>query len=502
MSQPSAADDCLWIATAGTTAYPALDRDLEAEVVVVGGGIVGLTAALLAAREGRRVVLLERDKVAMGVSPRATVKVSTGHGTLYSTIRSHFDDDRLRAYGEANLRGFRLIEELIGRHAIDCDWEPRDHFVWAEDAKQLEQVRDEVDAERIAGLASEFVDAAPELPFEVTGALRLPDQAQFHPRRYLLGLARAAEAAGVEIYERTPVSDVDGGASPVVDTPSARVRGGEVILATHFPIVNRKMLFAEMTPKREYSVAGPVDPQRAPKHMYIGAGSPTRSIRIAPSDDGPLLIVVGEGHKVGERVDTEGCYRALEAWGAEHFGVGRWTYRWSNQDNMSMDGLPFVGRLEEGVSTATGLNAWGMTMGTVAAEMLASLAGGREDPLLGAFDPARTVHAPGEFLKQNIKVAGHFVGGRLAAFRGAVEEIAPGSADVVRIDGTPVAVYRDDGGALHAVTATCTHMGCLVEWNAGDRSWDCPCHGSRFGLDGRVLNSPATEPLERIDPAD
>jgi Rieske Fe-S protein len=284
------------------------------------------------------------------------------------------------------------------------------------------------------------------------------------------------------------------------------VTAWDVVVASHLPFLDRGLFFAKAHPERSYAVAARVPAEADPDGMYINVGSTTRSVRTARDDDGLLLLLGGEGHKPGAEPDTDGRYRALEEFGRRHWGVEEFPYRWSTQDYVPLDGVPYVGRLtrrSDHIWVATGFKKWGMTNGSAAALLLADLILGRENPWASLFDAKRLkplASAP-TFLKENASVARHFVGDRLdRGESGDPAQLAPGEGRLLRLNGRKTAAYRDEGGRLHALSPACTHMGCHVTWNPAERSWDCPCHGSRFAGDGTVIQGPATRDLERRDP--
>jgi nitrite reductase/ring-hydroxylating ferredoxin subunit len=341
------------------------------------------------------------------------------------------------------------------------------------------------------------------LPFAVEGAVRFDDQAEFHVRRYLVALVEALAAGGCRIFERSRAVEVDSHEQPVVvKTAGGRVIADQAVVATHYPFLDRSLAFARVHPERSYAILCRIA-GTPPEAMLISAGSPTRSVRAVRVEGEELLLVGGEGHRTGTGGDTGERYRRLEAFAREHWDVRSVDYRWSAQDNRTVDGVPYVGRLsprEQRVFMATGFAKWGMTGGTAAALLLRDLLLGRENDWAPLFDPNRLrlrAAAP-RLLKENVEAGLRFAGDRLTKpGRRPIEDLRPGEGDIVRMGGEKVAGYRDDDGTLHAVSTTCTHLGCQVNFNAAERSWDCPCHGSRFAPDGRVLHGPAVHGLER-----
>jgi glycine/D-amino acid oxidase-like deaminating enzyme/nitrite reductase/ring-hydroxylating ferredoxin subunit len=491
----------VWMDTAPHTTYPQLAESLDVDVCVVGGGILGLLTADLVRRAGRTVAVLEADRVATGVTGYSTAKVTVLHGLIYDQVRSRFGQDGARHYAEANTAGLELIAERVADGEIDCDFRRRPALTYAEDESELEQLRKEVDAARAAGLDAELVRDV-DLPWDVAGAVRLGDQAEFHPRRFLLAIADHLHADGSHVFERTRVIGVDDGDPCRVRTDAGgEVTAGAVVIATHYPTLDRGLFFTRLSAERSYAI-GIRARGRTPEGMFLSTESPSHSVRATPYDGGELLIVGGESHKTGTSDPVE-RYAALEAWARERFDVEAVEYRWSAQDAMPADGIPYVGKLSpvaRRVWTASGFKKWGFTNGAAAAIMLADAIAGRDNEWAATFDSNRfkPLAAAPKLLKEQVSVGAHFFGDRLARPDArSLDELAPGEGGIVRVDGDKVAAFRDDDGVVHAVSPICTHLHCQVAFNAAERSWDCPCHGSRFGTDGGVLEGPAVSPLER-----
>ena len=488
----------LWIATGPEPpARPELDRDIEADVVVVGGGIVGITTALLLKEAGARVVLLEADRLAEGVSGHTTGKVSSQHGMIYARLAQRFGADAARTYGSANEAALAWIARRVEADAIDCDFRRRAAYAYGERERAEREAAAAIDA----GLPATLVEETP-LPYAVEAAVRFDDQAEFHAHKYLHALAARLEGDGCEVFERSRAAEVDAYEQPTVKTPGGRVVAGHVVLATHLPFPDRTLAFARAHPHRSYAlacrIAGP-----PPEGMFISAGSPTRSIRGVPLDGEELLLVGGEGHRTGTGGDTERRYAALEAFAREHWDVDSVAYRWSSQDTTTIDTLPYAGRatpFSDRVLMATGFAKWGLTGGTAAAMILADAILGNDNPWAALFDPnrLRPRASVARFVEENAKAGVRFAADRITK-RGTrpIDDLAPGEGDIVSLDGEKVAGHRRDDGRLVAVSSTCTHLGCQVNWNRAERSWDCPCHGSRFAPDGEVLHGPAVHRLER-----
>ena len=443
----------LWFEDRDAPARPPLDRDIGADVVVVGAGIVGLTTALLLEREGMDVAVLEMRRVAAGATGYTTAKLSSLHGLTYARLAKNLGRDGARLYGEANEAGIARVFELAGDLGIDCDLARKPNYTYSEDAAEVSKLREEARTAAELGLPASYVEVL-DLPFAVAGAVRFEDQAEFHPVKYLDGLAATLRG---RVHEGTRVTGIGSGRVNTATGHSVSAR--HVVVATHLSFLDRGLYFARCHPERSYVVAG--RGAKPPAGMYLSTESPAHSIRA----HGDWLLVGGESHKTGQ-ADARERYERLEAWARERFGLEP-ELRWATQDQMPVDGVPYVGRhdpLSKDVWVATGFKKWGLAMGTAAAELLTAQIAGRDHPWSKLFDPNRLrplASAP-DFVKETANVAFHFV------------------ADRVAKHGNP----------------RCTHLGCLLDWNAAEDTWDCPCHGSRFSAGGEVIEGPAVRPLE------
>ncbi|MEU9182054.1 FAD-dependent oxidoreductase [Streptomyces sp. NPDC048550] len=502
-----------WMQTAALPSCAPLSGAAEADAAVIGSGVAGLSAAWELVRAGFKVIVLEADRLAGGVTGHTTGKLTALHTAVYDTLRSEHGEDAARQYAASQSAALRHVFEVAGELGIDCELEKRPALTYCERSEGVEALRAEAEAARSAGLSASFVTGT-GLPFPVAGAVRVEDQAQFHPLKYLRGLAEEILALGGRIHEGTRVTQLDEGDPCRLSTDSgATVSARHVVVATHHPVFDHALLAARLTQHRDLVIAGPLPAHRDPEGMYITEEGGKRSVRTAPLKDGSrLLIVTGEAFTPGTGEDTEAGYARLRAWTEQHFPEVTISYRWAAQDNSATDTLPLIGRLSKDgahVYVATGFAGWGMTGGVLAGTIIASLVNGEQEPWGGLYDPGRlgsALRSAPTLLKAQWDTGKHFVKDRLDTLgdgtNGPVRSLPPGEGTVVRAGGKPCAVHRDDGGELHAVSAVCTHLGCLVAFNNAERTWECPCHGSRFGVDGRVLQGPALRPLEPQDPGD
>ena len=492
----------VWVATAPDATFPSLSGDVEVDVAVIGGGITGLTTALLLGDAGATVAVIEAGAVASGSSGYNTAKVTALHGLIYARLVRTLGEERARQYAEANQAAVEQVVALDERLGGVASVKRQAAYTYTTDAKRTGEIGDEVEAAVRLGLPASYVTTT-SLPYPIAAAVRLPDQVQFHPARYCAALAAAVDDGSGSVFERTRALDVEeDGSGVVVRTDGGTVRAARAVLATLLPFVDIGGFFAKAAPYRSYAMAVTADVDVA-EGMYLGVDTPTRTVRRLDLDGEGGLVVGGHGHKVGQGGDTRERYEEIERWAQEAFGARSVTHRWSAQDYTTGDHVPYVGSMPRRDRTfvACGFGKWGLSGGTAAAMVTADTLQGRRSPWAEVFD-ARRVN-PGasaqEFVKENVDVGRRFVIDRLKRLRApSVERLAPGEGGIVDIGGNKVAACREADGTLHAVRATCTHLGCTVAWNPAERSWDCPCHGSRFTQDGQLLNGPAVRDLEAV----
>ena len=496
-----------WIASAPGDGFPRLDSDVSVDVAVVGAGITGLTAATLLKRAGKTVAVLESKEIVRGTTGYTTAKVTAGHRLVYQDVRKIFGEEGARLYAESQQAALERVAELVADLEIDCDFRRDSHYVYAESRDDVENVEREVEIEQQLGLPATYVEET-SLPFPVAGALRLDNQAQFHPRKYLLPLAEALPGNGSHVFEKTRVLDVEEGQQRcIVQTDRGQVTAGDVIVASSLPILDRGLFFGKAHPYRSYTLAAPIAAEQAPEWMFINSGGSTRSIRTARDGERLVLLVNGNGHKTGEEPHNQNRYLQLQEFMRSRLGLDEIAYRWSTHDYYTLDHVPYIGRLRRRsrhLYVATGFNGWGMTGGTLAAMILGDLVLGNDNPWAQLYDAKRLKvrGAASMFVKENAKLARHWVGDRVARTDApAIDAVAPGEGAIVSLHGERIAVYRDEANTLHTLSPVCTHLACYVSWNRADKSWDCPCHGSRFTGEGVVTQGPAVRDLPRVDVA-
>ncbi len=498
--------DSMWRKTTPLPDFGKLNEDIETEVAVVGAGITGITTAYLLVQAGVKVAILEAGKILDGTTGYTTAKITAQHGLIYDKLINHFGEEGAKLYFEANEEALRWMTETIEERKIECQFRQEDAYLYADSEEQLQKLETEWQAYERLGLPGEWRDSL-HLPLKAKGAIVMKNQAQFHPLHYLKELLAYITSHGGSVYESTTLQDA---AEPEAD---GRLRltteGGRHIVcrhavsASHYPFFDGMgFYFTRLHAERSYVVA--IEPEKAyPGGMYINCGSPKRSLRSAELNGKEVVLVGGESHKTGKNDCTFQSYEALERFGREILGIRSIPFRWSAQDLVTLDGVPYIGRITSrhpNIYVATGFYKWGMSTSALSAMMIRDLILEKENRYAELFTPSRFKADPSikHFVTQNADVAKELVTGKIEIVHLKPEDLVPGQGGVVKHQGKRAGAYRDENGLLYLLDTTCTHMGCEVKWNEAERSWDCPCHGSRFDYKGEVIEGPATEALPRL----
>ncbi|WP_394821678.1 FAD-dependent oxidoreductase [Pendulispora albinea] len=495
----------LWHTTTPVISYPQLDRGLHVDVAVVGGGITGLTAALILKRAGKKVAVLEARRVGGENSMHTTAHLTEAIDARYATLEKDFGAEAAKAAALSSRAAVARIGAFVRELGIACDHRIVPGLLYSEREEDLHALHEEYEAAARAGIPVRMIREVP-LPFPCAAAICFPDQAQLHAGHYLMALARAIPGDGCHVFEGAQVRDIEEGepCRLVVAngkdelTPVQPLTADRVIVAASAP-PTRLAMQTKLAHYRTYAIAIR-DPGNIPGVLLWDTDQPYHYIRLAEASGSRYAIIGGEDHKTGQNDDAEACWTRLETYARQRFGAAEVTHRWSGQILEPLDGLPYIGRLpgKEKISIGIGYSGNGMTFGTLAGMLLADEAAPHAGAYLELYSPSRIkpLASAKPFFKENIDFPAHFVGDRLRHAH-TLDEVAAGEGKIVLMGTEKVAVYRDELGAVHALSPVCSHLGCHVTFNNAERSWDCPCHGSRFDTSGKVLHGPATRPLTR-----
>ncbi len=488
-----------WILSSRGSTYDKIQENIEADILVVGGGIVGMTTAYLLGKQGKNVVLVEADKIGYGSSGRNTGKVSTQHGIIYSKLEKKHNLETSYTYYEINQKALQLVETIALDNKIECNLEKLPSYVFTQEESLLKELEYEYSICKKIGIDCEYHSNL-ELPIEIKGALSFNNQLQINPKKYLDGLGRVCHKLGVKIYENTPITNMESGDICVLKTDNNKtIKAKIVIIASHFPWYDgMNFYFAKEKGDRSYLMGAHYKEKFQPG-MFISMEEPTRTFRIYEGDDKRLLIIGGNDHKVGQGKIENDNFDNIKDFAKVNFNVQDFDYKWSAQDYMSFDNLPYIGHInkkEKNVYIATGFSKWGLTNGTASSIIISEMIINNKSKYENIFKPYRKESFfTKDFIKENMNVAYKFIGGKLNL--GSDEmPMDKGEGKIVNIEGKRYGAYRHFDDKLYIVDITCTHLRCELKYNSAEQTWDCPCHASRFNYNGDILEGPALEPLK------
>jgi glycine/D-amino acid oxidase-like deaminating enzyme/nitrite reductase/ring-hydroxylating ferredoxin subunit len=482
-----------------TAAIPPTD---VMDVLIVGGGITGVTSALLLQLAGKKCVLAEAQTLCFGTSGGTTAHLNTLLDHPYSEIESKFGEKNAQLLGRATREALQLIRSNVQQYQIDCGFEEQKGYMYAQNDDQIKELEDILKASQKAGIIMEYTQEIPiDVPFKK--AVSFEGQAKFHPSRYIYSLAKAFEDAGGILLQGCRITKLE--TNEIIEATSKYgiIKSKNIIWATHIP-PGVNLLHFRCAPYRSYAMAIKLKGNAYPNGLIYDMYDPYHYFRSQQIDGEQFFIAGGEDHKTAHEKNTAECFDKLESYLRKYFDIDNIVYKWSSQYFEPADGLPYIGHLPgnpENVFVATGFGGNGMTCGTISAILLSDiLTNGRSD-YQDLFDPNRLKPIAGfaNFVKQQADVVGKMISGHVSAEKiTELSEIAHGEARVVKYEDHKLAIYKDEAGNVHAVNPVCPHAKCIVEWNNAEQSWDCPCHGSRFNADGVMLTGPASFDLEEI----
>jgi glycine/D-amino acid oxidase-like deaminating enzyme/nitrite reductase/ring-hydroxylating ferredoxin subunit len=497
----------IWSDTSAQPSQPQLLGEAQADVCVVGAGIVGMTTAYMLCRAGKSVVVLDDGPIGGGMTGRTTAHLVTALDDRYFELERLHGQNGARLAAQSHAAAIDQVERIVQNEQIECEFERLDGYLFVPAGDSKEILHRELRACHRSGLISvELIDRVPLSSFDTGTALRFPHQGQFHPLKYLAGLAAAIEREGCRIYTHSHAASISGGEQARIETSNGSVvTAAAVVVATNTPVNDRFAIHTKQAAYQTYVIAAEVPKGSVPRLLLWDTPDPYHYVRVeARNSSHDILIVGGEDHKTGQEDDANERFAALERWSRTLFPMmAEVEYRWSGEVMEPVDGLAYIGRNpldDENVFIATGDSGNGMTHGTIAGMLLTDLILGRANQWAELYDPSRkTLGAAKEFVKENLNVAHQFVDLLTPGEVDSTDNIATGSGAIVRRGLAKIAAYKDEKGKVHELSAICRHLGCIVAWNSLEKTWDCPCHGSRYDALGHVIMGPANTDLPPAD---
>ncbi len=495
-----------WVKSTKNTNYTEISENMDTDVLIIGGGITGIVTAYMLSNSGLNICLGDADRMAMGVTANTTAKITSQHGLLYDYLLNSFGFETAKGYLDSNQEAIKTISDIIKKENIDCDFVSQDSYVYTCDKSNVTKIVDEVSAVTSLGLNAEYVTKTP-LPFPIEAAIKFPVQAQFHPRKYLLSLLPILEKSGVNIFENSKVVDIKHIKDKYeVYVNEYKITAKYLVMASHYPIKNFPgMYFIKMYQDSSYAVGVELE-NDVFDGMYISCDEPVTSFRNTMQDNGKkLLIVGGSSHKTGATdVDIESSYKNIENYIKSIYPKAKIKYRWMTEDCVSLDKIPYIGEFSKflpNMYVATGYKKWGMTTSHVAAKIISDKILGNENSYENIYtatrlEPIKNSKEFGNILKQS---AYSLAINKFSAPIISYEELENDSGGVVDYKGKKLGIYKDKKGKMFAVVPYCKHLGCELSWNNLEKTWDCPCHGSRYDYMGKIITEPTTEDLDIID---
>ena len=495
--------ESLWIETTKNKSnFKTLNGNEETEICVIGGGLFGLTTAYYLTKCGKKVIVLEKGEIGSKVSGNTTGKITSQHDLFYAHLIDDYGEDYAKKYLEANEKAIQNIKQIIKEEQIDCDFSMQKSYVYTTKEDEVLEIQKEVEAVNKLGKNAKFVDKI-DLPIKIKGAIEFEGQAQFHPRKYMLGLANSIEKQN-KIYQYTTVTDVEkNGEKYKVYTDKGSVEAKYIVMASHFPIINMPgFYFVKMYQSTSYLIAVEVKSQ-LPQGMYINVKEPMYSFRTANYNGKEILLIGGVGNKTGEPIEDNSHYKKLEKKAREMYPDCKILYRWNTRDCISLDKIPYIGEfsnLMKNVYVGTGFKKWGMTSTNVAANIVTDKIMGNKNKYEEIFTATRMKPIKNRWEVENMlkQTVNSIALNKFKIEPYNIEQIKNDNAAIIEINGDNIGVYKDVHGEIYAVKPNCSHLGCLLSWNNLDKTWDCPCHGSRFDYMGRNIYEPAIKNLEKI----
>ena len=494
----------LWIETTKDEIQTSsLIKDEKTEICVIGAGLFGLTTAYYLSKYGKKVIVIDKDKIGEKVSGNTTGKITSQHELFYNYLINDYGEEYAKKYLEANEKAIKNIKRIVDEEQIDCDFEIKPAYVFAQKEDEVLDIEKEVNAVNKLGKKAEYVNKIKYFPIQIKGAIKFENQAQFHPRKYMLGLCKSILTQN-KIYENTTALEVErSGNNYIIHTDKGDIETEKIVIATHYPILNMPgFYFTKMYQSTSYVIAIEAN-QKIPYGMFISAKEPIYSFRTAKYQGKDILLICGSDHKTGEAIATNEKYKELEDLAKKYYPDCNILFRWNTRDCISLDKIPYIGEFSsfmKGVYVGTGFKKWGMAFSNVSANIIVDDILGKENEYKEIFNSKRMKPVKNSWEVKNkvVNTANNLVFDKFRIEPYNIEQIANDNGAIIEKNGDIIGVYKDTIGKVYAVKPICTHLGCLLTWNNTDKTWDCPCHGSRFDYMGKNIYEPAIKGLKTI----
>ena len=477
-----------------------LEKEKETEICIIGGGLFGLTTAYYLTQQGKKVIVLEKGEIGEKVSGNTTGKITSQHGLFYEHLINDYGKEYAKKYLEANEEAIENIKEIVEKEQIECEFNMQNAYAYTTQEDEVIEIQKEVEAVKELGKEAEFVTQT-ELPFKIKGAIKFKNQAQFHVRKYMIGLCKAILKQN-EIYAYTTVTDVvKEGNEYNIYTDRGNVKAKYVVIATHYPIINMPgFYFTKMYQSTSYLIAIETD-KKLPQGMYISAKEPIYSFRTATYNGKQILLIGGSEHKTGKAIEDNSNYEELEKKAKELYPDCKILFKWNTRDCISLDKIPYIGEysnIMKNMYVGTGFKKWGMTLSNIAGKIVSDKIMGKENKYETIFNSTRVKPIKNRWEVKNMveETVKSIVLNKFKIEPEDLKQIENDNGAIIEINGENIGIYKDPQGKIYAVKPNCTHLGCLLTWNNLDKTWDCPCHGSRFDYMGRNIYEPAIKDLE------
>lgn len=483
--------ESFWIDSTPETNFSKLENGLKVDVAILGGGIAGLTTAIMLKKAGKKVAVIEANRIIKDITSTTTAKISA-HAFFYSMMLENLGKEKTYLFAQTNLKAVETVSNLVSEYDISCDFHRTPCYIYTEAEEEAGIYKSEAEVAPELGLPVSYVEDIP-LPSQIKAGVVYQNQAEFHPRKYLLGLSKEISGEGSYIFENTRVLKVKEGTPYEIETNHGSLMADNIVVATHFPIYDPDKLYTQLKITRSYIMAYYAK-EPYPEGMFVCL-NPFHTYRGIPTEKGKMIMIAGEHQVVGTPIDTRKCYNRLEEYAADNWKIESIEYHWSNQDNAAPDGFPVIGETSKpGVYVATGFGGWGMTHATTAASLITDLIIGKENSLTELFSPLRFKNSKPVVSSDDEKldIAREFQEGKISwPSNLEIPDLSRGEARVIGEGEKKFSVYKDEEGNIHCLQAVCNHRGCTLTWNTAEKTWDCPCHGSRYNYKGQVIHAPA-----------